>query len=100
MLYYVKVVVPSYKYLRVWGCLANGVVPTPKVIKIVPKTIDCLFIGYAQNNIAYRFLMHDSKIPEIHKGTIMELRNESFFEKVFPRLAKVETSAPKIIEHN
>ena len=52
---------PSYKYLRVWGCLAKVVVPPPKVQKLGPKTVDCVFIGYAQWSSAYHFLMHDSK---------------------------------------
>ena len=43
----------SYKYLRMWGCLAKVVVPTPKKVKIGPKTVDCIFIGYAQNSSAY-----------------------------------------------
>ena len=30
---------PSYKYLRVWGCLAKVVVPPPKVQKLGPKTV-------------------------------------------------------------
>ena len=75
---------PSFKYLRVWGCLAKVVVPTPKRTKIGPKTVDCIFIGYAHNSNAYRFLVHESKIPEIHKNTIMESRNASFFENIFP----------------
>ncbi|XP_074374081.1 uncharacterized protein LOC141714461 [Apium graveolens] len=33
---------------------------------------------------AYRFLMYDSNIPEIQKNTIMESRNASFFEMMFP----------------
>lgn len=73
----------TYKHLRVWGCLAKVVVPTPKKVRIGPKTIDCVFIGYARNNNAYRFLVYDSKIPNIHKNTIMESRNASFFEEVF-----------------
>ena len=75
---------PSYKYLRVWGCLAKVVVPPPKVQKLGPKTVDCVFIGYAQNSSAYRFIVYDSKNPEIYKNTIMESRNASFFENVFP----------------
>ena len=31
---------PSYKYLRMWGCLAKVVVPTPKKVKIGLKTVD------------------------------------------------------------
>ncbi|PKI57989.1 hypothetical protein CRG98_021620 [Punica granatum] len=75
---------PSYDHLRVWGCLAKIVVPTPKKVKIGPKTVDCIFIGYAHNSSAYRFLVHESKISDIHKNTIMESRNASFFEDVFP----------------
>ena len=67
-----------------WGCLAKVVVPTPKKVKIGPKTVDCIFIGYAQNSSAYRFLVYKSEIPDIHKNTIMESRNASFFEHVFP----------------
>ena len=43
---------PSYKYLKVWGCLAKVMVPIPKRIKIEPKTIDCIFIGYIINSSA------------------------------------------------
>ena len=52
-------------------------------MKIGQKTIDCIFIGYAQNSSAYRFLVCKSEIPDIHKNTIMESRNASFFEDVF-----------------
>ncbi|GKB81203.1 retrotransposon protein, putative, ty1-copia subclass [Tanacetum coccineum] len=79
---------PSYQYLRVWGCLAKVVVPTPKAQKIGPKSVDCIFIGYAKNNTAYRFIVHESKNPDIQKNTIMESRNASFFENIFPCLSK------------
>ena len=49
---------PSYKYLKVWRCLANVVVPNPKKIKIRQRTIDYIVIGYANNSSAYRFLVH------------------------------------------
>ena len=35
---------PSYKYLKVWGCLAKVAVPPPKKVTIGPKTVDCIFI--------------------------------------------------------
>ena len=41
--------------LKVWECLAKVMVPIPKRINIGPNTIDCIFIGYAINNSAYRF---------------------------------------------
>ena len=37
----------NYNFLRTWRCLANVVIPPPKKKKIGPKTIDCVFIGYA-----------------------------------------------------
>ncbi|KAD2805952.1 hypothetical protein E3N88_39329 [Mikania micrantha] len=67
---------------------AKMVVPPPKVQRLGPKTLDCVFIGYAHHSSAYRFLIHDSKNLEIHKNTIMESRNASFFEKIFPCLKK------------
>ncbi|GJW93085.1 retrovirus-related pol polyprotein from transposon TNT 1-94 [Tanacetum coccineum] len=79
---------PSYQYLRVWGCLAKVAVPTPKAQKIGPKSVDCIFIGYAKNSTAYRFIVHESKNPDIQKNTIMESRNASFFENIFPCLSK------------
>ena len=60
------------------------VVPTPKKLKIGSKTVDFIFIGYAQNSSAYRFLVYKSEILDIHKNTIMESRNASFFEHIFP----------------
>ena len=51
---------------------------------IGPKTVDCLFIGYAHNRSAYRFLVHKSENSDIHKNTIMESRNASFFKNLFP----------------
>ena len=86
---------PSYQYLRVWRCLAKMVVPTSKKVKIGPKIVDCIFIGYAQNNNTYQFLMYDSKIPDIDKNTIMKSRNVSFFEDVFPCKFKDEASSSK-----
>ena len=75
---------PSYKYLKVWECLVKVMAPIPKMIKIRPKTIDCIFIGYAINCSAYRFLVYKSDIPDVHVNTIIESRNASLFENVFP----------------
>ena len=51
---------PSYKFLRVCVCLVIVAVPTPKRVRIWPKTLDCIFIGYIKNNSAYRFLVYHS----------------------------------------
>ena len=54
------------------------------MIKIGPKTIDCIFIGYVINSSAYRFLVHKYDIHDIHVNTIIESRNASLFENIFP----------------
>ena len=51
---------PSYKYLKVWWGLSKVAVPIPKKVKIGPKIVDCVFIGYAHNSSAYHFLIHKS----------------------------------------
>ena len=90
---------PSYKYLRVWGCLAKVAVPPPKKVRIGPITIDCIFIGYAHNSAAYRFLIYESNIPDIHQNTIMESRNASFYEDVFPYGSKEKpSSSERVLE--
>ena len=68
---------------------------TPKNMKIGPKTIACIFIGYAHNSNVYKFLVYESKNPNIQKNTIMESRNASFFEHVFPYRSKEGSSSLK-----
>ena len=74
---------PNLNYFKVWGCLAKVQVPKPKQVKIGPKTIDCIFIGYANNSKAYRFLVYKSEILDIHSNTIIESDNAEFFEDIF-----------------
>lgn len=90
---------PSYNYLKVWGCLAKVLAPLPKKMKIGPKTVDCIFIGYALHSNAYRFLVHDSKNPDIHKNTFMESKNASFFEHIFPcKREEIESGSKRSLE--
>nr|GEW19637.1 reverse transcriptase domain-containing protein [Tanacetum cinerariifolium] len=62
---------PSYPYLRVWGC-------------------------QAKNSNAYRFIVHDSKNPDIQKNAVMESKNASFFENIFPCLTKETRSSSRL----
>nr|GEV82847.1 hypothetical protein [Tanacetum cinerariifolium] len=75
---------------------AKTAVPTPKAQKIGPKYVDCIFIGYAKNSSAYRFIVHESKNSDIQKNTVMELRNASFFEHIFPCLSKETGSSSRL----
>ena len=64
-------------------------------MKIGPKTVNCIFIGYAHNSTAYRFLVYDSNISYIHKNMIMESRNALFFKDVFPCKSREGPSSSK-----
>jgi hypothetical protein len=75
---------PSLSYLRTWGCLAKVNIPIPKKRKLGPKTVDCIFLGYAQRSIGYRFLVVKSEVPDMHVDTVMESRDATFFENMFP----------------
>jgi hypothetical protein len=71
---------PALGFLRAWGCLAKVNVPACKKRKLVPKTVDCVFLGYAHNSAAYRFLVIKSEFPDVHVNTVTEFRDATFFE--------------------
>ena len=48
-----------------------------------PKTVDCVFLDYAQNNMAYRLFVVKSDSPDGSVYIIIESRDASFFEKVY-----------------
>ncbi|KAL8149671.1 hypothetical protein AgCh_006619 [Apium graveolens] len=59
-------------------------VPEHKRKKLGPKTVDCVFLGYFETTIAMRFLVLKSDIDGIVANTIVEFRDATFFEDVFP----------------
>ena len=65
------------------GCLAKVQVPLPKRTKLGPKTIDCVFIGYASNSSTYRFLVIKYEVSNINNNIIMESIDVEFFEEKF-----------------
>ena len=87
-------------YLRTWGCLAKVNVPINKKRKLGPKTVDCVFLGYAIHNVGYRFLIINSGVSDMHVGTIMESRDATFFKSEFPMKNVPSTSSHEpIIPH-
>ena len=60
--------------------------PDPKKRKIGSQTSDFMFIGYASNDAAYRFLVLKSDVLECN--TIIETKNVEFFEHIFPLFEK------------
>ncbi|GJW79897.1 retrovirus-related pol polyprotein from transposon TNT 1-94 [Tanacetum coccineum] len=75
---------PSYKRMKVWGCLAKVQIPLPKRTKLGPKIVDCVYLGPAKNSAAYRFLVYKSNIEDISNNTIIESAEADFFENIFP----------------
>jgi len=74
--------VPSLSYLKVWGCLAKVVLPNHKHTNIGPKTFDAVFISYAQNSAAYRFM-------SLNDYSISKYRDVEFLEHIFPLKKKL-----------
>ena len=75
------------------GCLAKVQIPMPKRVKIGPKTVDCVFIGYAKSSKACRFLVRKSEHPDINENTIIESDNAEFFEHIYPYKTRHEQSS-------
>ena len=87
----------NLSYLRTWGCLAKMSVPINKKRKLGPKTIDCVFLGYAIHSVGYRFLIINSSVLEMAVDTIMESRDTTFFENEFLMKNAPSTTGHKFI---
>lgn len=67
---------PNLSYLRVWGCLAFFRVPDPKRMKLGPRALKGVFVGYAENSKA-------CKILDLGSNVIVESREVDFIENKF-----------------
>ena len=87
---------PNLKYLKVWGSLAKVMLPDPKKRKIGSKTSDYMFIEYASNSAAYRFLVLKNDVLE--SNAIIETKKKAeFFEHIFP-LSEQISHTPTIVD--
>jgi hypothetical protein len=66
----------------VWWCLANVMLPEPKMRKLGSRTYDCAFIAYVCNSSCYRLLIIKSDV--LYYNIIIESKNTIFFEHVSP----------------
>jgi hypothetical protein len=87
----------NLSHLRTWGCLTKVNVPIAKKRKLGPKTVDCVFLGYAIHSVGYRFLIVNSGVPDMCVGTITESRDATFFENEFPMKNAPSTSSQEPI---
>jgi hypothetical protein len=88
----------TLSYLRTWGCLAKVSVPITKKRKLAPKTVDCVFLGYAFHSVRYKFLVVRSGVPDLLVSTIMESRDTTFFENIFPMRDETSSSRQEYVE--
>ena len=82
-------------YLKVWGCLDKFLLPELKKQKLGPKTFDAMFIGYAENSAACRFLVIKSENSLVDVNTIIQIKNADFFENIFPMKLNGEQQVQK-----
>jgi hypothetical protein len=73
----------NLSYLRTWGCLAKVNAPMNKKRKLGPKTVDCVFLGFAIHSVGYIFLIINSEVPNVNVGTIIESIDATFFRVNF-----------------
>ena len=72
-------------YLRVWGCLVFYRVPNPKRVKLGPKALKSVFVGYAENSTTYKILYLSSNI-------IVESKDVDFIENKFQNDSHKDTN--------
>jgi transposase InsO family protein len=70
--------------LRTWGCLAKVNVPINKKHKLGSKIVDYVFLRYTFHGIGYRFLIINSRVPDMLVSTIMESRDATSLRTNFP----------------
>jgi hypothetical protein len=80
---------PTLGFLHAWGCLTKVNVPACMKHKLGPKIVDCVFLGYAHNSAAYRFLVIKFDFPDVHVNTVTESCHVSFFKDIFPMKDRV-----------
>ena len=72
----------NLSYLKVWGCITYYRVPKNKRIKLEPRALKSVFVGYAENSKPYR--LHD-----LDCNMIVESRDAKFFENKFLNNSRV-----------
>ena len=78
---------PNLNYFKVWGCRAIVKVPEPKRKKLGERGIECIFLGYAENSKAYRFLVIEPN-DSYPINKVIESRDAIFQEYIFDSLSR------------
>jgi hypothetical protein len=90
----------NLSYLHTWGCSAKVNVQINKKRKLGPKTVNCVLLGYAIHSVGYKFLIINSRVPDMNVGTIIESKDATFFKREFSmKNAPSMSSHEPIISH-
>jgi hypothetical protein len=54
--------------------------------KLESKIVDCVFPSNDFHCVGYRFLVVEFEVPHLLVGKIIELRDATFFENIFPMI--------------
>ncbi|GJZ67012.1 zinc finger, CCHC-type containing protein [Tanacetum coccineum] len=87
---------PKLDYLQIWGCRAIVRLPNLKKRKLGAKGIECIFLGYAQNSKAYKFIVVEPN-DLISINTIIESRDARFDENRFKTIPKAHEISKETI---
>lgn len=69
--------VPSYSYLRVFGCLCYPLSPSTTINKMQPRSTPCVFLSFPSNHRGY-------KCYDLSSHKIIICRHVEFEESIFP----------------
>jgi hypothetical protein len=86
---------PSIANLRIFGCKAYAHIPKEKRCKLDVKTLECIYIGYADNRKAYRLYHKPSR-------RVFESRDVTFDEgtNIEPSRITIETGTSETPRRN
>ncbi|GKB29264.1 zinc finger, CCHC-type containing protein [Tanacetum coccineum] len=84
---------PSLSFLRDWGCKAIVRLPDPKRKTLGEKGTGCIFVGYAEHSMAYRFYVIEAN-DYVSINTIIESIDAIFDENRFSSIPRHKDIIP------
>ncbi|GJV41102.1 zinc finger, CCHC-type containing protein [Tanacetum coccineum] len=85
---------PNLNYLRVWGYRAVVRLLYPKLKTLGERSIECIFVGYAEHSKAFRFYVIEPN-DSVVINSIIESRDAIFDENRFSSVPRPCLSIPK-----
>ncbi|KAK1683597.1 hypothetical protein QYE76_044445 [Lolium multiflorum] len=90
---------PNVMYIRVFGCKCLVKNNKGKLGKFETRTIEGIFVGYAENSHAYRYYNRSTGTIEVSCGVVFLEDNGSQVEQVVPCVAGNDDDPSSAIKH-